>query len=633
MKNLLSIIIALILSIGISQAQSPMFARAITVGSYDTVTVCSNQPIKLSSKLSTSTKFDFQGNIPTGWSVVSAHKSGTVCGIYSPTMLDSVCWFRGVGRIYSNAIPRTYRVDYDLKLSNLTDTANGCAPFIGHVPQISQDQPVYLDIIPASTNPPSQANEGETSSGLITAIAHGNVTFSGDEYVWGRHSVYSKNEYGRIQFREWGQYTGGSWGVDNVEVFYNIDYDSVKWRCVENPSFFLNKDTTTIPGSTGTLHYIATVFKSGISYMDTLTVLVHSIPMPFFTIHGVGDTLVCAGTTEVFIAHIANATSYNWTLYYTGGHAFGSSFDSTISVSFDSLYSINNSNGGRIIIKGYNSCSSISDTLWIKTRPLENISTCYVEFDELTSKNKIVWPISNKPIDSIYIYRKIGTDMIKIGSSSYNGNFIDYNSNPPSQSYTYQISSTNLCKKEGTKSSLHSTMRFKITSNPLDNIYYFEWTAYVGVSFPFYNIYGVESNGNKTLIGSTNYGELGYNYYNPNPAFVNYFVGFDITTCSGAKTTYVVKSNYLYSNSNGVDEFEKINFNIYPNPANSQINVQINTNLLGSTYTITDQIGKVVLSGKLNAEKSTIELSNLSGGIYLFSIGNNAKQTFKVIKK
>ena len=43
--------------------------------------------------------------------------------------------------------------------------------------------------------------------------------------------------------------------------------------------------------------------------------------------------------------------------------------------------------------------------------------------------------------------------------------------------------------------------------------------------------------------------------------------------------------------------------------------------------------GRVVLTGKLNSENTTIELDNLSGGIYLFSVGENMKQTFKVIKE
>jgi hypothetical protein len=41
----------------------------------------------------------------------------------------------------------------------------------------------------------------------------------------------------------------------------------------------------------------------------------------------------------------------------------------------------------------------------------------------------------------------------------------------------------------------------------------------------------------------------------------------------------------------------------------------------------------VVLSGKINSENTVIELGNLSGGIYLFTVGENMKQTFRVIKE
>ncbi len=43
-------------------------------------------------------------------------------------------------------------------------------------------------------------------------------------------------------------------------------------------------------------------------------------------------------------------------------------------------------------------------------------------------------------------------------------------------------------------------------------------------------------------------------------------------------------------------------------------------------------MGKTVMSEKVNAEHTIIELNNLSNGIYLFSIGENSQQTFKVIK-
>jgi len=53
----------------------------------------------------------------------------------------------------------------------------------------------------------------------------------------------------------------------------------------------------------------------------------------------------------------------------------------------------------------------------------------------------------------------------------------------------------------------------------------------------------------------------------------------------------------------------------------------------GSIYTIYENIGKLALSGKIISENTIVELENLSGGVYLLSIGENLKQTFKVIKE
>jgi hypothetical protein len=87
-------------------------------------------------------------------------------------------------------------------------------------------------------------------------------------------------------------------------------------------------------------------------------------------------------------------------------------------------------------------------------------------------------------------------------------------------------------------------------------------------------------------------------------------------------------------NNVGINEiYQSSLFSVYPNPANSQINVKADAKLLGSVYNVYDNVGKVVLSGKINSENTVIELGNLSGGIYLFSVGENLKQTFKVIKE
>ena len=80
-------------------------------------------------------------------------------------------------------------------------------------------------------------------------------------------------------------------------------------------------------------------------------------------------------------------------------------------------------------------------------------------------------------------------------------------------------------------------------------------------------------------------------------------------------------------------ELGETNIKIYPNPVKGIINLNIGIKLFGNVYTIYDNTGRVVLTGIINQENTTIELGNLSDGIYMFSIGSNVKQTFKIIKE
>ena len=84
----------------------------------------------------------------------------------------------------------------------------------------------------------------------------------------------------------------------------------------------------------------------------------------------------------------------------------------------------------------------------------------------------------------------------------------------------------------------------------------------------------------------------------------------------------------------GLEEFSQgALFSVYPNPAQTVINVKSDNKIIGEIYSISDNTGRIVLTGKLNSQKATIELGNLSRGIYTFSVGENMKQSFKVIKE
>jgi hypothetical protein len=84
----------------------------------------------------------------------------------------------------------------------------------------------------------------------------------------------------------------------------------------------------------------------------------------------------------------------------------------------------------------------------------------------------------------------------------------------------------------------------------------------------------------------------------------------------------------------GINQISSDNiFSVFPNPTQGLINVNVDITLIGSAYVIYDNTGKTIIKGKITSENTIIELGNLSGGIYLLSMGENLKQTFNVIKE
>jgi len=101
-------------------------------------------------------------------------------------------------------------------------------------------------------------------------------------------------------------------------------------------------------------------------------------------------------------------------------------------------------------------------------------------------------------------------------------------------------------------------------------------------------------------------------------------------SCADTSNVVVLTIN----NNVGIHEMAQHNlFSVFPNPAHNVINVKADHTLIGSVFTIYDNTGKAVQSGKINAANTSIELSNLSSGFYMFSLGENRKQSFKIIKE
>ena len=82
----------------------------------------------------------------------------------------------------------------------------------------------------------------------------------------------------------------------------------------------------------------------------------------------------------------------------------------------------------------------------------------------------------------------------------------------------------------------------------------------------------------------------------------------------------------------GINKSNDIAIGIYPNPATNFVIVDLGTLPAKSTvFTISDIVGRQMLSKQLSAKKNVIDLQSLSAGIYFYQISNN--RTGKLIKR
>ena len=92
---------------------------------------------------------------------------------------------------------------------------------------------------------------------------------------------------------------------------------------------------------------------------------------------------------------------------------------------------------------------------------------------------------------------------------------------------------------------------------------------------------------------------------------------------------YIVTSEVVIEPKTGINNFSsEAAFSIYPNPANNILNIiSENANEL---ITISDISGKIVYSEKTSDKQSSINISQLSAGMYIIRIGS---KTAKFVKE
>ncbi|MGZ4075651.1 MAG: T9SS type A sorting domain-containing protein [Bacteroidia bacterium] len=86
--------------------------------------------------------------------------------------------------------------------------------------------------------------------------------------------------------------------------------------------------------------------------------------------------------------------------------------------------------------------------------------------------------------------------------------------------------------------------------------------------------------------------------------------------------------DYFFTNgiTTGISEKEKTNYKVYPNPSSGIFNIEISSEEVNKTVYITDLTGRVVFTDIVENNFKTIDLSDLSSGIYILMINNHSQK-------
>jgi len=78
-----------------------------------------------------------------------------------------------------------------------------------------------------------------------------------------------------------------------------------------------------------------------------------------------------------------------------------------------------------------------------------------------------------------------------------------------------------------------------------------------------------------------------------------------------------------------IDDLEKVDFSIYPNPSKSKLNISLAQNGNATKVEVFDILGKRIYANTLTDIRSSINASNWNTGVYLVKLSNNSSTLTK----
>lgn len=406
--------------------------------------------------------------------------------------------------------------------------------------------------------------------------------------------------------------------------------DSLLLSCNTDPSFAYQWNRNGIPVSGATSSsfyptqsgsYTVTIYQNNCPVTSAgISVSINPLPaVP--TIASSGTITPCSGGSMTLTAQ-SGFTNYLWN---TG------STSSSLVVSQSGNYSVT--------VTNTNVCSRTSNPFVVNASFMQPQQVCIVGMDSLTNENKIIW---EKPvtlgIDSFYVYKETNVSNVyaKIGGTDYTdlAILLDANSNPAVQAYRYKVSILDTCGVETNLGDFHKTIHLTINQG-IGGAWNLIWSHYEGLNFGSYKIYRGTDPTNISLLTTIQSNLNSYTDLTPPTGPLYYQIEVvNPVNCDPTKIINygVSRSNIVNNGLSGVQVIVNRNIVVYPNPTNSNITLEVSSELVGKMYLILDFSGRIILHGKISSNQEHIDLQHVARGAYYLSIDKSSSVT-KLIKQ
>ncbi len=403
--------------------------------------------------------------------------------------------------------------------------------------------------------------------------------------------------------------TGGVWSSNNTSV------------ATVNASTGV---VTTASAGTAVISYTVTVGACSNAVTYTLTVQNGTVTTPIIAATGgatTGSTAICGSGSLQMCPQSWGYSNYQW---YKDGVAYSTS--ACITVNTAGSYTLAGTNGS--------GCWSAQSTPAVVTlNPIPTMvattgptavcagsSITLVNNSTIPSGGTGVWitgQTSNASVGAltgVVAAANAGNIIVKytvtsaVGCTNYTNYNVTINAIPGVPSITYAPGTVNPQAGAPT-GSFCANKTFTVVGTPSGGVW--SKTGVINVTTPA----GVVSTG--SVAGA---GTLKYSYTDGNG-------------CANSRT---MSGNVYICAARGITINEKLEttneFSMYPNPAKSQVSINVETLVGTSNIVVTDLYGKVVKSQTLSMGTNTINISKLTAGMYFVSIiTSEGKQTKKLI--